>query len=440
MHKKRATYVNLGLALCLTFSFLLLPFSFAHARADSPSVSTATAEGRLAVFDDVWQTINDRYYDSNFHGVDWNAQRTKFRNLAANAQSQAELYSILRRLITSLKDAHTRVFAPEEKFDWQRPKFITVGLALREIEGQLIAVSVERGSDAERAGLRAGDIIEKIDGEPARARLEARLRETPDSSTPQAARLFALSSLLNGPSGTSVTIEWKSADNKRRQTTLTRRWFQRTPGFRINNRHGVAIVSIDAFTHQIALEFARTISGHENPLAKARGIIIDLRNNGGGDAQAMAEVVSAFLPPATALGQFTDRHGNISLKIDTGGPSLYSMRNAREVRGSIIILASERTSSAAEIFISALQQANRASVIGAQTCGCVLAVRMHHALPDGGELAVSELDYKTANGSRLEGAGIKPDTTVNLTRQDIYAGHDVALESAFTRIRLNSHH
>ncbi|HXD33430.1 MAG TPA: S41 family peptidase [Pyrinomonadaceae bacterium] len=438
MQFKRTRTSSTALLVCLTFSFLLFPFFFAY--ADSPTVSTSTSEGRLAVFDDVWQTVNDRYYDPNFHGVDWAAQRTKFRNLAANAQSQAELYLILRRLITSLRDAHTRVFAPEEKFDWQRPKFITVGLSLREIESQLIAVSVERGSDAERAGLRAGDIIEKINGERASAVLDARLRDQPDSSTPQAARLFALSSLFNGPSGSSVTIDWKSADDKKHQTSLARRWFQRTPGLRISNQNDIAIVSIDAFTHQIALEFARITSGRENPLANARGIIIDLRNNGGGDAQAMAEMVSAFLPPATALGQFTDRHGNISLKIDTGGAGLYSARTTKAIRSSIVILSSERTSSAAEIFISALQQANRASVVGAQTCGCVLAVRMHHALPDGGELAVSELDYKTASGSRLEGAGIKPDTAVSITRQDIYAGHDAALESAFNKIRRNAHH
>jgi carboxyl-terminal processing protease len=438
MQIKQSRSVAFGLALCLTFSFLLFPSYFV--RADSPSVSTATSEGRLAVFDDVWQTVNDRYYDKNFHGVDWFAQRAKYRNLAAQAQSQTELYAVLRRLITSLKDAHTRVFAPEEKFDWQRPKFITVGLSLREVAGQLTIVSVERGSEAERAGVRAGDVLERIDGEPALARLEAKLREQPDSSTPQAARLFALSSLLGGPSGSSVRIEWKSADDKKHETVLTRRWLQRTPGLRVTDQRGVAVISIDAFTHQISLEFAKVIGGKDNVLAKARGIVIDLRNNGGGDAQAMAEMVSAFLPPDTALGQFTDRHGNVSLKIETGGATLYSARIAKPIRGSIIILASERTSSAAEIFISALQQAHRASVVGSQTCGCVLAVRTHHALPDGGELAVSELDYQTATGNRLEGTGIKPDAPVSQTRQDIYAGHDAALESALNRIRRSAHH
>lgn len=423
------------LVVVLVTTCLLLP-----AQADSPTVSTATVEGRLAVFDDVWQTINERYYDPHFHGVDWEKQRARYRNLAANARDENELYSILRNLISSLRDAHTRVFAPDEKFDWQHPRFITVGLSLREIEGHLIVVGVEQGSEAQRAGIRPGDVIETIDTEVALTRLRKRLAEQPESSTPQAARLFAVTSLLNGAPGTSVEIRWKDANDKRHAATLTRRWYQRTPGLRISWERGVAIITFDAFTHSIAIELARTLTNERTKLAKSHGIIIDLRGNGGGDAQAMAEMASAFLPPATALGQFNDRHGNVSLKIDTGVAPLYSARNSDPVGGTIVILASERTSSAAEIFISALKQTKRLTVIGTQTCGCVLAVRLHHALPDGGELAVSELDYLTAAGVRLEGTGIEPDAAVTVTRRSIYAGRDPALDTAFIRLRRAAHH
>src|SRR5262249_45999803 len=76
--------------------------------ADPSLVSTATREGRLAVFDDVWQTLRDRYYDPAFHGVDWASQRTLFRNPAADAPDTNHFYAILRRLIAPLKDSHTR--------------------------------------------------------------------------------------------------------------------------------------------------------------------------------------------------------------------------------------------------------------------------------------------------------------------------------------------
>jgi carboxyl-terminal processing protease len=439
-HRHRGSIWQLSIAAIIS-SLFVFPFSFpgssgflrTHAAdTDSAAVSTATVEGRLAVFDDVWQTVNDRYYDANFHGVDWWAQRAQLRTLAADAHNPAELYTILRRLLTSLRDAHTRVYTPEEKFDWQHPRFLTIGLSLREIQGQLTVVAVERGSDAEQSGIRAGDVIAKINGEAALSRLEQRLREQSGSSTPQAARLFALASLTDGPPEAPVAIEWIGADNKPRQTSLARHWQQRSLGLRITRHRGIAVITIDAFTHTLAVEFARATN---EKLRQARGIVLDLRTNGGGDAQAMAEIASAFLPEATGLGQFTDRHGNVSLKIETGALPPFSVHQNKPIQVPIVILTSERTSSAAEIFIAALKPTGRAAVLGGETCGCVLAVRARHTLPDGGELEVSELDYHTARGDRLEGTGIKPDEAISLTRRDLYSGRDPVLESALLKLK-----
>jgi carboxyl-terminal processing protease len=401
------------------------------ANFDSASVSTTTAEGRLAVFDDVWQTVNDRYYDAKFHGVDWWAQRVQFRTQAADARDPDELYSVLRRLLTSLRDAHTRVYAPEQKFDWEHPRFVTIGLSLREIEGQLTVASVERGSEAARKGIRAGDVIQTINGKGALLTLEGKLSQQAGSSTPQAARLFALSSLAEGHPATAVAIEWVGADNKPHQTNLQRHWQQRNPGVHITRHGGIAVVTIDAFTQGLEAEFLSSIRA----LRQVRGLVFDLRNNGGGDAQAMAEIASVLLPPATGLGQFTDRHGNVSLKLDTGVTPLLIHFRDNPMDVPIVILTSERTSSAAEIFVAALKQTNHATVLGGQTCGCVLAVRTRHALPDGGELEVSELDYHTELGVRLEGAGIKPDEVISLTRRDLYAARDRILQSALTKLR-----
>src|SRR5262245_57159634 len=72
-------------------------------------VSTATRAGRLAVFDDVWETIQERYYDPTFRGLDWEATRVAFRPAAAEAKSTQDFYELLRRMIAPLKDPHTRV-------------------------------------------------------------------------------------------------------------------------------------------------------------------------------------------------------------------------------------------------------------------------------------------------------------------------------------------
>jgi carboxyl-terminal processing protease len=432
----------IGLAI-IALSFSFRPVGSASSRsaagrADSNLISTATPEGRLAVFDDVWQTIYDRYYDANFHGVDWWGQRALFRTQAAEAREVREFYAVLRHLLAPLRDAHTRVYAPQEKFDWQHPRFVTAGVSFREIEDRITVVAVERGSQAERAGLRAGDTIETIDGKSASQLLDQKLLDQTGSSTRQAARLFALASLTDGPVDSSVAIEWKGADNKTSKATLDRQWHERNFALHIENRRGIAIVTIDAFTPGLAREFARAINGQLRRVNHARGIVFDLRGNGGGDTEAMSEIASYLLPAGTGLGQFRDRHGNIVLKLETGPAALLTAQPIKPLEIPMVILTSERTSSAAEIFAEALRQNARATVLGSQTCGCVLAVRMRHALPDGGELEVSELDYETAQGLRLEGRGIAPDENIALMRRDVYAGRDRILESALARIKNSS--
>jgi carboxyl-terminal processing protease len=164
-----------------------------------------------------------------------------------------------------------------------------------------------------------------------------------------------------------------------------------------------------------------------------RGVILDLRSNGGGDAEAMSDVASSFLGSSNGLGKFTDRAGT-SFTISTHSKSLLTPDLIQQTRLPLIVLTSERTASAAEIFVEALRFSKRATIIGGETCGCVLAVRTRHLLPDGGLLDVSELDYETAVGDRLEGHGIKPEETVLVERSDLYAGRDRAMERAVSKL------
>ena len=128
--------------------FHSLDSSFSGVKDDSSLVSTATVEGRLIVFDDVWETIQERYYDPTFQGIDWQAKRTAFRPAAARAANTQEFYDVLRQMIASLKDAHTRVYSPDEKFDWWSPRFVTVGLTIREVQGKPTVIHIDPNSAA----------------------------------------------------------------------------------------------------------------------------------------------------------------------------------------------------------------------------------------------------------------------------------------------------
>ena len=131
----------------------------------------------------------------------------------------------------------------------------------------------------------------------------------------------------------------------------------------------------------------------------------------------------------TNLGRFADRSG-ASFELQTFAKRIWRIPLLTQIKLPLVVLTSESTSSAAEILVSALQTSRRAHVIGVGTCGCVLAIRNRHTLPDGGVLDVSEFDYRTAKGVRLEGLGIRPDEIVNPTRRDFYSRRDTALELA----------
>jgi carboxyl-terminal processing protease len=414
-----------ALLIALLVSQLAVTRVARAARDDSSLVSTATVEGRLAVFDDVWETIQDRYYDPKFRGIDWQAKRTTFRPVAARAGNTQEFYDVLRQMIASLRDAHTRVYSPDEKFDWWTPRFVTVGLTIREVERAPTVMQIEAGSAASKTDIRQGDVIVTVDDVPVAQFVAQRMRYygLVDEGN---FRHRVIANLFDGSAGTNVKIGWITRNGKQKSTVLQRYWSQRNLGFNNQRKGNIAILRLDAFTQSVAIEFAKSLPG---VLEGAEGIVLDLRGNGGGDAEAMADVASLFLDEGTNLGRFADRSG-AAFELQTFPKRLWRSSAPSPTKLPLVVLTSENTSSAAEILAATLQAKGRAQVLGSGTCGCVLAIRNRHALPDGGVLDVSEFDYKTAGGVRLEGAGIKPDKIIVPARSDVYSRHDRALERA----------
>jgi carboxyl-terminal processing protease len=380
----------------------------------------------------VWTTVEARYYDPTLHGVDWRAWGERLRSAAAAAQTQDELYVVLRRLVAPLNDPHTRVFAPGEYADWQHPRYLSVGLSLRELAGALVVTRVEHDTAAARGGVRAGDALLSVDGEAVGVLRARQLAETASDHATQAVRQQSLAHLFDGPTLAPVNAVFADASGHTKTVALRRTWQERAPAFDIERRGAYAVVHFNTFTPDIALAFLRAL---RTTRRNARGLVIDLRDNGGGDAEAMTDIASAFLPAGTSLGRFTDRNGALVSTPQTRAALLLAADEITRFRAPVILLTSARTASAAEIFAAALRENDRVQVIGEQTCGCVLGIRRRHTLPDGGALDLSELDYTTAAGRRLEGAGLTPDEIIAPTRADLRAGRDPIITRALDILR-----
>jgi carboxyl-terminal processing protease len=139
-------------------------------------------------------------------------------------------------------------------------------------------------------------------------------------------------------------------------------------------------------------------------------------------------MASYLFPTETSLGKFTSRNGKvIEPKTAPVAKLTYT--------GQIVVLISEQSGSGAEVFAATLQEQGRVSVIGHPSCGCVLGINRRHTLPDGGALDVSEVDYHTARGTRLEGVGVIPNMVTDLRISDLLAGRDAAMDMALTKLR-----
>ncbi len=426
----RATLAAFALASALAFAGGGRRAFVARAAGDGggDTESSATREGRLRIFDEVWEQVRERYFDPTMRGVDWQEARKSFRPRAAEAHDETELYAVLRSMLGELRDPHTRVFAPGENTDWRVQRYVSVGVAVRELAGAIVVTDVERDSNASLAGLRAGDEIVSVDGVPAEALVARRLAEQ-SAGDSKPARLLAVTRLFDGQRDTYTTVAFRHVSEERERTVvLGRETHTRKPTFEIRSeRGGVRVVRFNLFTPEAAVEFARALVGK---LRGARAIVIDLRDNGGGEADAMADFASTLLPSGVSLGRFTDREGRVRLEPTTRSVLLSSADSIARFHGRVVLLTNERTASAAEVFTAAMRESGRATVVGEQTCGCVLGIERRQQLPDGGVLDISETDYHTAAGERLEGAGLPPDVAAAPTREDLRRRRDRALEVA----------
>ncbi|HEY8459490.1 MAG TPA: S41 family peptidase, partial [Blastocatellia bacterium] len=306
----------------------------------SQRVSEANSrEERLRVFDQVWKAINDNYYDKRFRGVDWRLQREIFRPQAEAARNSAELYRVLRQMIGKLGDAHTRVYMPEEGFDRDRPAGATVGIAVRRIEGKPVVTWVDPNSQAARLGIRPGFTVLEVDGTPVEKALQRIRDEIIESSTRTALETQTYDRLFHGLRDTPVSATFLDSEKKPYHVTLVRRFveFHR----RVIARkpfHNIGYIEITGFGPEIEKDFEAAMREAQG----TRGLIIDLRNNGGGFVATVAQIASYFLREGDDLGEFISRQGRVAAR--------YAQRSEINYQGELIVLVSARSASGSEIF------------------------------------------------------------------------------------------
>ncbi|MFN0087224.1 MAG: S41 family peptidase [Blastocatellia bacterium] len=425
-HFSQPTHRKIFLHLLLCLFLIASP---ANGQSTTASVSTPVPmprEDRLRIFDQVWRAVYDNYYDRRFHGVDWRIQRDLYRPQAETVSSSEGLYRVLRQMIGKLGDAHTRIYSPDDGFDRHRPSGTTIGVIVRRVEGKPTVTWVDPGSEAARQGIRPGFQVAMVDGLATEKRLTQIREEVGESSTSIALELQSFDRLFYGPRDTAVNVAFVGDNGATRQLALQRKYveFQRRVTVRKFAQQRIGYIEVTGFGPEIERDFDTAMQSMQG----TRGLILDLRNNGGGFVTTVTQVASYFFSEETNLGEFITRQGRSTAR--------QTQRIRAPYREPLVILVSSRSASGSEILAGAMQERRRALIVGTNptTCGCLLGVSRTLRLTDGGKLNISDTDYRSALGKRIEGIGIRPDRHIDVTVADLLAGRDRPMDVAIEHL------
>jgi carboxyl-terminal processing protease len=425
-----------------------------HAQQDQPEWKAAS----LASFDDVWQTINEKFYDPTFGGVDWSAVRAELRVKAEAATSPDAVRQVITEMLARMKTSHFTLLpsgGPEAESRAIGPAAvpIEVRVSAETIPGAgpgpfLIVTRVEPGSDAEKAGLRPGQIVRQIDGADVATWItavtpggDARARDF--EAWRQAMRA------LHGDDGSVAVLRVGTGGSK---TTDVRspRVIDAGQVVRLGNlppllvhvdvhaaltphKRTVGVIAFNVWLPQIDQPVADAVDKYRG----ADGLVIDLRGNPGGVAAMIQGLAGHLMTDGTAVvGRMHTRDGDL---VFHPNPRLSTTdgRGVTPYSGPVAVLVDELTGSASECFAGGLQSLGRVRVFGRQTMGAALPASTKR-LPNGDVLMFVVGDFVTSTGRRVEGAGVMPDQSVRLTVESLRAGHDPDLEAAlawFDRVK-----
>jgi carboxyl-terminal processing protease len=350
-------------------------------------------------------------------GTDLRGDMQRFRAayLAAAAKAgggnagQARLArAAIKRMAESLNDCHTSFTDPQHLEEQAARlqgdvRFAGVGIRIKRRPNEpFIIWELLDGGSAGKAGLKPGDAIVKVDGQDA----------APMS-------LEEIAGLIRGPAGSQVKLTVEHADGRRTQDVSLKRVEIAEPAFVARLLPGnVAYLRLFSFSQVGQSELLQAIREYE---AKSpQGWIIDLRTNGGGELQVLLSLLSKFLKDGPFAYQ-VDRQGQ---RAAFGPDGTYLPR-----QHPLVVLVSDSTSSAAELFAAAVQRYGAGKVVGTKTAGC-LGIGNRFELPDGSGLSVTVNKLLGPDGNDLNKIGVVPNETVELSRTDLAAGRDPQLDRA----------
>lgn len=346
-------------------------------------------------------------FDSG-QSADWSQLNEVYDKLKSTYNGEIDTKELVegakKGMVEAIGDAYTLYMDADESKDFYNSLHGNVGsgigveMGLR--DGYVRVLRTLPDNPAKKAGILAGDIIYKVNGE-----------EVWSQSSDEIARK------VRGESGSEVTIT-VVRDGKEIDYTMVRETINNVSAY-VEYDDKTAIVTVTRFDNDTGTEIQKMADKFaEKGINK---VILDLRGNGGGYVNAAQDLLSLWLDNQKILTQKSLHYGNTTTSTSSGKAILKDMKT--------IVLVNGSTASASEIVAGALQDYGKATIVGEKTYGKGVVQNIFD-LSGGATLKVTTASWYTPNDRSIGGEGITPDIEVERTYEDINTMRDPQMKKA----------
>lgn len=416
---------------------------------DSPALSSAYRENisedeKIAGLSKFWSEVKYNFvYVDKLKELDWDRLYLEYLPKVRATTSTAEYYRVLMELCAKLQDGHTNVYPGRELIDtaMARPLMKT-----ELVEGRVLVREVFDPALV-AAGVAPNTEIVEVDGEPVLRYAQREIAPYVSASTPQdlARRVYGYQFLM-GPVDHAPRVGYRNADGKtfvletRRVDSAS--FGKAAPGrppFELRKLPGnVAYVALNGFGDSRAADAFLAAFGQ---IASSAALVIDLRNNGGGNSSEGYRVLATLTDKPFATGKWATRQYLPSYRAwkrpmpdFEGKAGSWQPDGKRHFTGPVAVLTSSGTYSAAEDFMVAYESMGRGTIVGEATGGSTGQPLMI-SLPGGGMARICTKADTYPDGRAWVGHGIQPTIKAAPAVADLRRGRDTVLEAALAALK-----
>lgn len=401
-----------------------------------PVLSTEEKVAGLSLF---WAEARRNFvHFDHVPDLDWNQVYMDYLTKVMAAPTTRDYYDVMMRLAPLLQDGHTNIYPPHELETelYSRPPVRT---AL--VEDKVLVQRVGNATLAER--VRVGDEIVAIDGEPVKQYAAQRVAPFVSASTPQdrAMRIFNYD-LLRGDAAKPVALRLRAADGVERTEVLERGGVYQGPQpFEFKMLQGqIAYLSLGEFESNEGVKLLDLVLPE---ILKAKGLVLDVRRNGGGSSGNGYAVLSYLSREPIATSASYVRTDDVLMRARGGADiswsriswndETYRRKHPEVYNGPVAVLTSAQTFSAAEDFAVAFRGMKRGIIVG-EASGGSTGQPLSIDLPGGGKARICIKRDTYPDGTAFVGVGVLPDVEAHPTVTSVRAGTDPVLERALAEL------